>query len=126
GRANCWVDLDHPPNTIPINLSSLKGAPAHPDPPSFPTRRSSDLFKTADFGFTDPNDNPANNFMAVKITTIPAAASGTLTNNGNPVGSGHFRPAGDNPAQKPAFASAEKKNRSPAASLTFQVQDHGR
>ena len=29
----------------------------------------------ADFGFTDPNDSPANTLTAVKITTIPARAA---------------------------------------------------
>ena len=29
-------------------------------------------FGAANFGFADPNDNPPNNFLAVKITTLPA------------------------------------------------------
>jgi hypothetical protein len=33
----------------------------------------------ADFGFSDPNDAPPNNFLAVKIATPPAA--GLLLNN---------------------------------------------
>ena len=30
-------------------------------------------FASADFGFSDPNDSPANALSAVKITTLPAA-----------------------------------------------------
>ena len=41
---------------------------------------------TTDFGFTDPNDMPANNLSAVKITTLPTA--GHLDSNGWPVGMG--------------------------------------
>jgi len=32
----------------------------------------------ADFGFSDPNDDPADNFVAVEITALPAAGSLTL------------------------------------------------
>ena len=35
-------------------------------------------FTAADFGFTDPNDSPANALTAVKITTMPGAGSLTL------------------------------------------------
>ena len=29
----------------------------------------------ADFGFSDPNDSPANALLAVKITTLPVAGT---------------------------------------------------
>ena len=32
-------------------------------------------FAAADFGFTDPNDTPANALAAVKVTSLPAAGS---------------------------------------------------
>ena len=38
------------------------------------------IFTAADFGFTDPNDNPDDNFSAVIITTLPTAGSLTLNN----------------------------------------------
>ncbi|NLD89775.1 MAG: hypothetical protein GX634_05475, partial [Lentisphaerae bacterium] len=46
------------------------------------------VFTAADFGFTDPNDSPPNQFAAVKITTLPAA--GTLTSGGNAVTNGQW------------------------------------
>src|SRR5439155_562611 len=73
GTAIGGVDLAPPVNSITIHLTPL----------SFPTRRSSDLitiledgshtFVAADFGFSDPNDSPANAFAAVKITSLPGA-----------------------------------------------------
>ena len=36
------------------------------------------------FGYTDPNDNPANAFDAVFITGLPEAGKGTLNFNGTP------------------------------------------
>ena len=42
-----------------------------------PAEDSFRLIDAADFGFTDPNDTPPNNFLAVKITTLPT--NGTLT-----------------------------------------------
>ena len=45
-------------------------------------------FSVADFGFSDPNDNPANSLLAVKITTLPTA--GTLTDNGVAVTAGQL------------------------------------
>jgi Ca2+-binding RTX toxin-like protein len=43
-------------------------------------------FSVADFGFTDPNDSPANVFQSVMITALPI--DGTLTLNGTSVQAG--------------------------------------
>lgn len=40
-------------------------------------------FARADFGFSDPNNVPPNNFNRVKITSIPTFDAGTLSVNGN-------------------------------------------
>ena len=40
---------------------------------------ASHIFSTADFGFSDPSDSPANNLLAVKISTLPTAGSLTLS-----------------------------------------------
>jgi hypothetical protein len=79
--------------------------------------------RTGDFGFTDPNDSPANNFDAVKITTLPA--NGTLTNNGSAVGLGSFVSIADITAGKLKFSPALNANGAGYASFTFQVQDDG-
>ena len=74
GTANGGVDLDQSPNTITINVTrGERRAGRHRQDAS---RRNEDTpytFAAADFGFTDPNDAPANSLAAVKITTLPAA-----------------------------------------------------
>ena len=44
--------------------------------------------QASDFGFSDANDNPANNLQAVKISSLPTG--GTLTDNGSQVNQGDF------------------------------------
>src|SRR5437016_1756041 len=60
GAANGGVDLDQSANTFTINVISVNDAPAAAD---YSLTLHDDLpfsFATADFGFTDPNDSPAN------------------------------------------------------------------
>ena len=80
-------------------------------------------FVSADFGFTDPNDNPANDFLSVKISTIPAA--GALADNGTAVTAGQFVPVADITGGKLSFTPAANGNGANYASFTFQVQDDG-
>src|SRR5207253_1864313 len=80
-------------------------------------------FASADFGFTDPNDNPANALLAVKITTLPGA--GTLTDNGVAVTAGQFVTATDISSGLLVFTPATNANGAAYASFTFQVQDDG-
>jgi hypothetical protein len=80
-------------------------------------------FSTADFGFSDPNDNPANNFKAVKITTLPGA--GSLTDNGVAVSAGQFVSVTDISGGKLQFTPGLHAHATNYASFTFQVQDDG-
>ncbi|MCY2987509.1 MAG: Ig-like domain-containing protein [Planctomycetota bacterium] len=80
-------------------------------------------FAASDFGFSDPNDTPSNNFLAAKVTTTPAA--GSLTDNGATVTVGQFISVSDINSGKLAFTPAANANGSPHASFTFQVQDDG-
>ena len=81
------------------------------------------VFQTADFGFSDPNDSPANNFLAVEITTLPGA--GTLSDNGLAVTAGQFVSVSDISAGKLVFTPAIYAHGSSYASFTFQVEDDG-
>src|SRR5262249_49809734 len=81
------------------------------------------VFHAADFGFSDPNDSPANNFLAVEITTLPGA--GTLTDNGVAVTAGQFVSVSDINAGRLVFTPAANANGTGYASFTFQVQDDG-
>jgi hypothetical protein len=81
-------------------------------------------FTQSDFGFFDEFDFPANNFKAVKLTTLPSA--GTLLLNGTPVTvAGTMVSAADINAGKLKFQPAENGNGAPYSSFTFQVQDDG-
>ena len=80
-------------------------------------------FQTSDFGFSDPNDSPANNFHAIKVVTLPSA--GLLTNNGNAVSANDFISVADIAAGYLAFAPAANGNGSAYATFDFQVQDDG-
>src|SRR5258707_390051 len=82
-------------------------------------------FAAANFGFTDPNDSPANNFAAVEITTIPTSASGTLTDGGVAVTAGQFISIADINAGLLKFTPASNANGAAEANFTFQVQDDG-
>ena len=93
GTANGGVDLDQSPNTITVNVTSVNDAPAGADKTVTTLEDTAYTFTAADFGFSDPNDSPANSLLAVKISTLPTA--GTLTDNGVAVTAGQFVSAAD-------------------------------
>ncbi len=123
GTANGGVDLDPAPNTITVNVTRSTTRRRAPTRPSRSHEDTAYTFTAADFGFTDPNDVPANALLAVKITTLPAA--GTLTLNG--VG-GTRRPARSRPGTIAAGSGVHagaNANGTGYATFTFQVQDDG-
>src|SRR5260370_6405524 len=82
------------------------------------------VFTVADFGFSDPQDNPSPNALqAVHIDTL--SGSGSLTNNGTPVIAGTVISAADIIAGPLKFTPAADANGASYASFTFQVQDNG-
>ncbi|MES2356469.1 MAG: DUF4347 domain-containing protein [Pseudomonadota bacterium] len=80
-------------------------------------------FTASDFGFSDSADAPTNNFISVKITTVPSA--GTLTNNGIVANAGNFVTKADIDLGRLVFTPSANANGSGYASFTFQVQDDG-
>jgi hypothetical protein len=80
-------------------------------------------FATSDFGFTDPNDSPANNLLAVKINALTPA--GTLTDNGSPVQGGDFIPVADITGGKLKFTPVADANGTGYGFFAFSVQDDG-
>src|SRR5207245_18386 len=106
-----------------INVTSVNDAPAGADKTVATAEDTDYIFLPADFGFTDPNDSPANALAAVKITTLPGA--GALKNNGVAVTIGQFVSAADIGAGKLKFSPAANANGLAYASFTFQVQDDG-
>jgi hypothetical protein len=78
---------------------------------------------TADFGYADPLEDEANDLLAVKITSLPAA--GTLQLNGANVTTGQYVTAADIAAGLLVFTPAADANGASYTSFTFQVQDDG-
>ena len=79
--------------------------------------------RAADFGFSDPNDSPANTLLAVKITTLPAAGSADQQRRRVTPASSSRSPTSR--GGKLVFTPAANANGAGYASFTFQVQDDG-
>ena len=62
--------------TFKVTLNGVNDAPAGTNNTVTVNEDATYTFTTQNFGFTDPNDSPANNLLAVKITTLSTA--GTL------------------------------------------------
>ena len=80
-------------------------------------------FKSADFGFSDPTDNPPNAFQAVMIVARPEA--GTLLLGKNPVTDGQVISVAEIASGRLLFVPASNANGAPYATFTFKVQDNG-
>ena len=74
GTAGGGVDTDSTPNTITINVTDINHAPAGSDKTITTIEDTFRFFTLADFGFTDPNDTPADSLQSITITglTLPA------------------------------------------------------
>jgi hypothetical protein len=109
-----------------IGVGDVNEAPAGTDKTVTMLEGDSYTFTVADFGFSDPSDsvNP-NSLLAVKMTTVPGAGSGTFTNNGVTVNAGDFVSATNIAGGLLVFTPTAHSNGAPEASFTFQVQDNG-
>jgi hypothetical protein len=123
GTANGGIDLDPTPNTMTVNVTSVNDAPQGANNTVSTDEDTPYTFAAADFGFSDPNDSPANSLLAVKITTV--ASNGTLKLSGVAVTGGQFVSATDIAAGNLKFVPDANENGSPYATFTFQVQDNG-
>ena len=121
GTDNNGENTDPTPNVITIDITPVNDAPSSTDAAVTVVEDTPRVFSVADFGFTDPNDAPANALANVIITTLPA--SGTLTLNGVAVTASQAIAAGDIGGL--VYTPATNVNGPAAASFTFQVQDDG-
>src|SRR5207244_1400601 len=80
----------------------------------------SHTFVAGDFGFSDPFDSPANNFLSVTIASLPA--QGTLKVNGVTQNTVPFTVQTANLSQLTYTPAA---GQTANASFTFQVRDDG-
>jgi hypothetical protein len=109
-----------------IAVGDVNEAPAGTDKTVTMLEGDSYTFSVADFGFSDPSDsvNP-NSLLAVKMTTVPGAGTGTFTNNGVTVNAGDSVSAANIAGGLLVFTPTAHSNGSPEATFTFQVQDNG-
>ncbi len=123
GTANGGVDLDPTPNTITFDVTSVNDAPSGTNATLTVLEDGAHTFTTANFGFSDTSDSPANTLSAVTITTLPS--NGALTLNGNAVTAGDSISVADINSGLLVFTPAANANGAAYTSLTFQVQDNG-
>ena len=129
GTANGGVDISQTANTVELNVNQTNKAPVGRDSTEATSEDTGYTFTTGDFASPvpttfDPNNTPANNLKAVKITTLPSG--GTLKDNGatvvgrpvHPGGRHHGRQAGDS---RPLPTSTARR----CSTFNFQVQDDG-
>ena len=111
--------------SLTVSVVNLNEAPAGTDGVSLVIINEPYTYGTTDFGFTDPNDSPANAFARVKLTTIPAAGRGTLTLSGVPVSAGDFITVADLNAGNLVYTPPTDVYGLDYTQLTFQVEDDG-
>ena len=128
GTASGGVDTDATVRTITLHWLSTgiigNHAPAGADKSVNTVENATYTIQVQDFGFTDPQDNPANLFKAVKITNVPAPSLGVLFDNGIAITStSPAIPVSDITTGNLRFVPAS--NVTGSAQITFQVQDDG-
>jgi len=109
--------------TVNVTIDPINDPPAGTDNTVSTFVNIAYIFATADFGFTDPLDSPADSLLAVKITTLPS--DGVLENDGSPVSADDDILASDIIAGDLEFIPDTDEFGAPYASFTFQVQDDG-
>jgi uncharacterized repeat protein (TIGR01451 family) len=108
---------------ITINLNGINDEPEGTDNTVTTLIDTPYTFTPSDFGFSDPQDIPANNLLAIKISTLPT--KGTLTHNGTPVNTGDSISVADLTAGTLQFIPEANTKGLNYANFTFQVQDDG-
>ena len=122
GVANGGTDLDTIARTFTVNVASVNDSPAGAGGTIALAEDASLVLGTRHFGFSDVKDAPANNLLAVRITSI--AGLGSLKLGGAAVMAGQVVSAADIAAGRLVYA-AEGGSGAAHASFTFKVQDDG-
>lgn len=114
-------NTDQTPNTFTFDVTPINDAPEGTDGSATIDEDGSHTFSQSDFGFSDPDDTPADDFAGVVITTLPSA--GALTLNGVAVSAGDMISAADIAAGHLVFTPGANESGDDYASFTFQVVD---
>ena len=117
------TDFSSSAYTLTVTVNSVNDAPSGTNNTVTTNEDTTYTFTTANFGFTDPNDAPANALLAVKIVTVPSA--GVLKLGTTTLVGGEFVSAAAITDGQLTFTPAPDANNTNYASFTFQVQDDG-
>jgi hypothetical protein len=123
GTANGGADLDPTPKTVKIDVISVNDAPVGTDKTVLLAEDGTFIFSVADFGFTDPNDSPANTLTDVRIASLPLM--GNLTLSGAAVSSNQLISVASINAGNLRYTPVANANGAGYASFTFRVRDSG-
>ena len=110
-----------PASTMTINVAAVQDAPTTSDGTVTTTEDMAYTFQADDFDFADVDDG--DEFLSVKVLTLPPSTKGTLTLDGGAVETGQSVPATDIGAGKLAFTPAANGNGDPYTAFTFKVSD---
>ncbi|MDX5358415.1 MAG: VCBS domain-containing protein, partial [Rhodobacterales bacterium] len=119
------VDIDGNeglPADATVTITPVNDAPEGTDATITVTEDVEHGLALADFGFSD-SDLPANDFLAVRIATLPV--SGRLYLDGVAVTAGQTISAADIDSGLLTYLATRNADGSPGASFTFRVQDDG-
>jgi Ca2+-binding RTX toxin-like protein len=121
GNAAGGVDLDPTGNTVRFDVTPVNDAPQGADKTIRIDEDTPYELKVEDFGFSDPDDSPANGFVSVKIS---GWSGGSLTLGGAFL-SAPVEISVQAFDQHLVFTPDRDVGGAGAASLTFQVRDDG-
>ncbi len=123
GVADGGSDTDPAAKTMTIDVNPVNDAPAGADNAITIAEDTSYTFLADNFGFSDPNDIPGNNFAEVLIANL--SGGGSLYLNGIAVSPGSSISVADIIGGNLAFIPNPNENGADYATLEFQVRDDG-
>ncbi|NTS66850.1 VCBS repeat-containing protein, partial [Sphingomonas sp. HHU CXW] len=125
GTANGGNDLSAI-GSFGLTVASVNDAPSGTNSTITTPENAAITVTTANFGFSDPADTPANSFNGAFVDTVPTTGTLFLSVNGIPsaVAAGQFVSAADIAANRLVFVPADT-NMTRDVTLTFRVQDNG-
>ncbi len=123
---------DSSPATVTITVIGVNDAPSGADNTVSTNEDTDHVFTAGEFGFSDPNDSPADALANVTITAAPTngtlyvdASGDGLVDVGEALVDGNAVAVADITANRLKFKPAADANGAGYDSFTFQVQDDG-
>lgn len=108
--------------TVNVTVAAVNDAPAGADKTIATSEDTAYTLTVADFGYSDPNDGPANAFAQV---TVSAPSTGSLALNGVAVTTSTVVTVAQLSAGQLVYTPPANASGNGLASFTFQVQDNG-